>query len=82
MSAEDRYAVETKISDVRTALKGDDIEAVKARGTELAELMQKVSTAAYEAASAAAGAAGTDPADETGQAGPDDETVEGEFKEV
>ena len=83
VSSDDRYAVETKISDVRTALKGDDIEAVKSRGGELAELMQKISTQAYEAASAAAGAAGSGPADEPGpSAGPDDETVDGEFKEV
>jgi molecular chaperone DnaK len=83
VTAEDRYAVETKVSDVRAALKGDDVEAVKARGTELAELMQKVSTAAYEAASAA-GDTGPAPTPEegTGQAGSDDETVEGEFKEV
>jgi molecular chaperone DnaK len=83
VSSEDRYAVETKISDVRTALKGDDIEAVKSRGAELAELMQKIGTAAYEAASAAGGAAGPGPAEDAGpSAGSDDETVEGEFKEV
>ncbi|MCU0506007.1 MAG: molecular chaperone DnaK [Chloroflexi bacterium] len=83
VSSEDRYAVESKVSDVRAALKGDDIEAVKARGTELAELMQKVSTAAYEAASAT-GASDAGPAPDEGAApgGAEDETVEGEFKEV
>jgi molecular chaperone DnaK len=83
VSSEDRYAVETKVSDVRAALKSDDAEAVRARGTELAELMQKVSTAAYEAASAAGDAgSGPTPDEGSGQAGSDDETVEGEFKEV
>ncbi len=82
VSSEDRYAVESKVSDVRAALKGDDIEAVKSRGTELAELMQKVSTAAYEAASAASADAGPSSDETPGQGGAEDETVEGEFKEV
>jgi molecular chaperone DnaK len=81
VSAEDRYAVETKISDVRTALKGDDADAVKTRGVELAELMQKVSTAAYAASEPSADA--SEPAaDGPAPAGSDEETVEGEFTEV
>ena len=87
VSAEDRAAVEGKVSDVRNALKTESVEVVTTRATELAEILQRVGTAAY----AAAGAAGDGPPDEgAGEAGPeagegapaDDETVEGEFKEV
>jgi molecular chaperone DnaK len=87
VSAEDRAAVEGKVSDVRNALKTESVDVVKTRATELAEILQRVGTAAY----AAAGAAGDETADEgDGEAGPetgegapaDDETVEGEFKEV
>jgi len=87
VSAEDRAAVEGKVSDVRNALKTEAVEVVTSRATELAEILQRVGTAAY----AAAGAAGEGPAEEgAGEAGPeagegapaDDETVEGEFKEV
>jgi molecular chaperone DnaK len=87
VSAEDRAAVEGKVSDVRNALKTESVDVVKTRATELAEILQRVGTAAY----AAAGAAGDGPADESaGEAEPeagegapaDDETVEGEYKEV
>ncbi len=87
VSAEDRAAVEGKVSDVRNALKTESVDVVKARATELAEVLQRVGTAAYAASAASAGEAG---GDGTGEAGPDagegagaeDETVEGEFKEV
>jgi molecular chaperone DnaK len=87
VSAEDQAAVEGKVSDVRNALKTESVDVVKTRATELAEILQRVGTAAYAAASAA----GHEPADEgAGEAEPeagegapaDDETVEGEFKEV
>ncbi|HYN47288.1 MAG TPA: molecular chaperone DnaK [Candidatus Nanopelagicales bacterium] len=86
VSAEDRAAVEGKVSDLRNALKTESVDVVKTRATELAEILQRVGAAAYAAA-----AAGDGPADEgAGEAGPeagegapaDDETVEGEFKEV
>jgi molecular chaperone DnaK len=87
VSAEDRAAVEGKISDVNNALKTEAVDVVKARATELADVLQRVGTAAY-AASAAAGEAGADGSGPEGAAGPEEdagaeeETVEGEFKEV
>jgi molecular chaperone DnaK len=90
VSAEDRAAVEGKVSDVRNALKTESVDVVKTRATELAEVLQRVGAAAY-AASAASAAAGEAGGDGTGEAGPEepgegagaeDETVEGEFKEV
>ena len=87
VSPEDRAAVEGKVSDVRNALKTESVDVVKTRATELAEILQRVGTAAYTAA--AAGGDGSPPDEGAGEAGPaddgaapDDETVEGEFKEV
>ena len=93
VSAEDRADAEKKIEDLRTALKGSDAGAVTAGGTALAEVLSRISTAAYQAAASesatpgdAAGSNGSSPSDGTagegsasGDAG---ETVEGEFKEV
>ncbi len=56
VTPEDRAAVESKISDVRAALKNSSPEPVKARAAELAEILQRVGAAAYQ--SAGAGAAG------------------------
>ncbi len=88
VSAEDRAAVEGKVSDVRNALKTESVDVVKTRATELAEVLQRVGAAAY-AASAAADGSGSGEAEE-GEAdsgagdgaSAEDETVEGEFKEV
>ena len=83
---EDRAAVEGKVSDVRNALKTEAVDVVKARATELAEVLQRVGAAAYAASAAGepgadAGSDGTAP--DGGEGAPaEDETVEGEFKEV
>jgi molecular chaperone DnaK len=90
VSPDDRAATERAIEGVREALKGSDLDAVKRTATELAEVLQRVGTAAYQAASAAAGSEsgdgnGAGPAEEGTEAGatPEgEETVEGEFKEV
>ncbi len=87
VSAEDRAAVEGKVSDVRNALKTEAVEVVTTRATELAEILQRVGTAAYAAAAAEGGAPGEGDGHEAGPdagegAPADDETVEGEFKEV
>ena len=87
VSAEDRAAVEGKVSDVRNALKTEAVEVVTTRATELAEILQRVGTAAYAASAAEGSGSGDADAGEAGSdrttARPaDDETVEGEFKEV
>jgi molecular chaperone DnaK len=89
VSAEDRAAVEGKISDVRNALKTEAVDVVRTRATELAEILQRVGTAAYAAAAGEAGSDGSgegpgpDGGSAPGEEAPaDDETVEGEFKEV
>src|SRR5450432_1917890 len=96
VSAEDRADAEKKIEELRTALKGSDTAAVTAGGTALAEVLSRISTAAYQASSAAdaasAGEAGsngstpgegsTDGSTEGSASGDAGETVEGEFTEV
>ena len=57
VSSEDKAEVENQVTSLRDALKGSDFAAVKTGMSSLAETLQRVSTAAYEAASAA-GASG------------------------
>ncbi|HEU4919897.1 MAG TPA: molecular chaperone DnaK, partial [Candidatus Limnocylindrales bacterium] len=91
VSAEDKAAIENQVASLREALKGSDIAAITAGATALAETLNRVSTAAYQASAAEGGGdAGNGTEGEptegepagaaTGGAG--DETVEGEFKEV
>jgi molecular chaperone DnaK len=96
VSAEDRAEAENKIASLREALKGSDAEAVKTGMTSLAETLQRISTAAYQAAAAESpngsdgssegeGGAGEAPGEGAPAAdseGAGEETVEGEFKEV
>jgi molecular chaperone DnaK len=86
VSAEDKGETERRIEAVRTALKGNDLPAIKAAAEALVEQLQKVSTAAYQAAGTAAPGGGDD---QSGGASPEssssqanEEVVEGEFKEA
>jgi molecular chaperone DnaK len=104
VSSEDKATVENQVSSLREALKGSDLDAITSGASALAETLQRVSTAAYQAAAADGGANGSDGAGgdaaggaeggepegepagarsggSSGSAG-DDDTVEGEFKEV
>jgi molecular chaperone DnaK len=69
----DKADVEQRIEAVREALKGTDLGAIRSSAEGLATALQKVGTAAYESAGAAAGAS---------DGAAEDETVEGEYKEV
>ncbi len=89
VAAEDRADVEGKVSSLREALKGSDSEAVKTGASALVEALSKVSTKAYEASASDSssnghgGADGAEGGDASGEpASTDEETVEGEFKEV
>jgi molecular chaperone DnaK len=86
VSSEDKAAVESKVAEVRNALKTEPIDAVRTRATELADVLQRVGAAAYAASGAAAGGPGDGaepgPGETPEGAGAEDETVEGEFKEV
>ena len=75
-----KQEVEAKIQALKTALEGEDADAIKAATDELNESLQKVGQHVYSQQQAQAGAEGAEgqaPGDDT----PDD-TVEGEFREV
>ena len=72
--------VEGKIAAVRSALSAGDIAAITAASNELQEAMQRVGQAVYAQPGAGASDAGGDAS--PGGAAPDDDSVEGEFREV
>ena len=76
ISPETKSEVESKIQDVRAALGTDDLDRMRTAKDALQEAMLKVGNEIYAAAGAASGA-GAGSSDET----PQDDTVEGEFKE-
>jgi molecular chaperone DnaK len=55
VSSEDKAEVENKVTSLREALKGSDVDAIRSMMNSLSETLQRVSTAAYQAASAAGG---------------------------
>ncbi|MCL6429805.1 MAG: molecular chaperone DnaK [Anaerolineae bacterium] len=74
-----RSEVERHIAEVREALKGSDIEAIKRTSRELSEVLQRMGASVYQQQAAGSGQGSEGPA-----GGPprDDGTVEGEFREV
>jgi molecular chaperone DnaK len=92
VSADDRAQVESSVSALREALKGDDLEAIRSRSSELAEHLNRVATAAYQAAgpidygdgrSDGSGAEGEPEAEAASSSeSTEEEPVEGEYKEV
>jgi molecular chaperone DnaK len=90
VSPEDKAETERRVEAVRTALKGNDLAAIKTASDALVEQLQKVSTAAYQAASAAgeSGGAPEEGGDQSGSTGGSsdqgngEEVVEGEYKEA
>ena len=53
VSPDDRAATERSIETVREALKGSDLDAVQKAASDLAEVLQRVGTAAYQASASA-----------------------------
>jgi molecular chaperone DnaK len=70
----DKSAIEAAIASVRTALEGEDVEAINARANELTQASMKLGEAMYKAEqSAGAGAAAP---------GAQDDVIDADFKEV
>src|SRR5262245_61573003 len=83
VSAEEREAVEQPLADLKKALDGDDIAAIKTASERLMSASQAFSQKLYEAASRDANAAGTSASGQTGPASGagsvnDDEIVDAE----
>jgi molecular chaperone DnaK len=80
VSEADKSTVETAISDLKTALEGEDLDAIKARAEALSQASMKLGEAMYQAQAAE----GAGPEAGTEQAAPssDDDVVDADFEEV
>ncbi len=82
---EDKKAIEAAIEELKKVSEGDDVEAIKAKTTELAQAAMKVGEAAYKAEQAAGEAAGggeTGGGASSGGAAGDEDVVDADFEEV
>lgn len=97
VSPEDRATAENSIHDLRTALKGTSPSSIDTRAAELASTMSRIGAAAYAATSGASSEAapagpgprssgfarpGAGPAAQGPSQPSDDQTVEGDFREI
>jgi molecular chaperone DnaK len=78
VSAGDKALVETALSDLKSAVQGDDKDAIKQKVDALAQASMKLGEALYQ--SSQGGAAGGGPSASPG--GPDDKVVDVDFEEV
>ena len=80
VSAADKTTIEGAIAALKTALQGEDVEAVKARTNDLMQAQMKLGEAMYKAQQAA----GAAPADGAAHGGAEnkDDVIDAEFKEV
>jgi molecular chaperone DnaK len=74
----DKSAIEAAISALRSALEGEDAEAIKARTNELAQVSMKLGEALYKAQGAAEPGAESHHADTKDK----DDVIDADFKEV
>jgi molecular chaperone DnaK len=86
VESDKKAEIETKIAAVREALKGDNVDAIKAAYTDLQNKFQEVSEALYKNASAGAAAAGAGAEGPGPKAGgdrkPEGDVVDAEFEVV
>lgn len=81
-SADDKSALETKSAALKEALKGEDLDAIKAAQDDLQNKFYEVSQKLYQAAQAAQGAQGTPGADQGAQGGADQGYTDADYTEV
>ena len=74
----DRSAIEAAVASLRTALQGEDVEAIKARSNDLMQAQMKLGEAMYKAQQASGNPGGG--ASDGGQA--KDDVIDAEFREV
>jgi molecular chaperone DnaK len=78
VSAEDKSAIETAITDLKAVLDGDDAEVIKEKTSALAEASMKLGEAMYKASQAEAEAKANGTRDEDDE----DDVVDADFEEV
>ena len=79
VSEADKSAIEAAVASLKTALEGEDIEAINARSNELAQASMKLGEAMYKAEQASAGA-GAGAAGHEGKH--EEDVIDADFKEV
>jgi len=79
VAAGDKAAVEAAAAELKTAIQGEDKDAIKQKVDALAQASMKLGEAMYQASQGAQAAGG--PSDSAG-AGPDDKVVDVDFEEV
>ena len=77
IEADDRQAAERAIADVRAALEGEDLEAIRSALAVLQTAAQKLGEQMYQAAP---GADGAEPSPSADEAAADDDVVDAEFE--
>ncbi len=85
VSDEDKAAIEAAIAELKTALEGEDVEAIKAKTEALAQASMKLGEAIYKETQEAGGdAAAADAAAKAAEAGDEqaDDVVDVDFEEV
>ncbi|MFJ5368461.1 molecular chaperone DnaK [Bosea sp. CER48] len=78
VSETDKGAIETAVEALKTALTGEDAEAIQARTNELMQASMKLGEAMYAASQAEAGA----PEGETTEEAKKDDVIDADFKDV
>jgi molecular chaperone DnaK len=81
VSGGDRASAESALSDLKTAIKGEDKEQIDRKAEALAKASQGLMAAAQQAAGGAGDGAAGERAD-GGNAGKGDDVVDAEFEEV
>ena len=81
-SADDKSALETKSAALKEALKGEDLDTIKAAQDDLQNKFYEVSQKLYQAAQAAQGAQGAPGADQGAQGGADQGYTDADYTEV
>ena len=73
----ERRAIEDAIASLKEAVKGDDVESIRAKTNTLAQASMKLGEAMYQQASGASGSTGAE-----GSSAPKEDVVDAEFTEV
>ncbi|MFC0218264.1 molecular chaperone DnaK [Pseudochelatococcus lubricantis] len=83
VGAAEKTAIESAIADLRKALEGEDLEAIKARTNDLMQASLKLGEAIYKAGQTAEGAAAGEQAEAgAGAAGQGEDVIDADFQEV
>ena len=83
VSAAEKNDVEAKVNDLKEALKGDNLDAIKSAQDDLQNKFYEVSQKLYQAAQGAQGAQGAQPGqDPNAQQGGNDGYTDADFTEV